>query len=316
MPNGAMMDAPIRIFGDWGTSRLRLYLRQGKSVLDGRDGPGVGALTASPEATFLELIKPWREARPESALLCGMVGSRNGWVEAPYASCPAGPDELRARMVRFEADGLPVAIVPGLSCVNPLGGPDVLRGEETQIFGALAQHPDLKAGRHLLALPGTHTKWAVVEDGRLVTFLTAPVGELFALLRDHSTLAKAAAGDAQASAAGFALGLKRQAEAGPASLPHLLFETRSRQLLDGLPAADAMGFLSGLLIGADVAGAAAWFGDAAKVVLIGDPALTDLYAKALAARGVAALPLDGEAAVLAGLLALSREPTGEIHALA
>ena len=310
------MDPSISIFGDWGTSRLRLYLRQGKSVLDRRDGPGVSALSQSPEQTFLDLVGDWREAGPSGAILCGMVGSRIGWVEAPYAPCPATADDLRARVMKIQADGLPVSIIPGLSCVNPLGGPDVMRGEETQILGALAMDADLQKGRHLLVLPGTHSKWTVVEDGAITGFLTAPVGETFALLRQHSTLAAGVAPDVQGSDAGFAMGLARITEKGPALLPHLLFETRARQLLDALPAADSMGFLSGLLIGADAAAARQWFGDLGKVVLVGAPALNDFYGQAIAAQGGHTVAVDGDAAVLAGLSALSPQKNSEFHVLA
>lgn len=309
-------DPSITIFGDWGTSRLRLYLRQGKSVLDRRDGPGIGSLSASPEQTFLDLVGDWREAGPETILLCGMVGSRNGWVEAPYAPCPADAAAISERLVKVQAQGLTVSIVPGLSCTNPLGGPDVMRGEETQILGALALNPELKTGRHLLAMPGTHTKWVVVKDGAIASFLTAPVGETFAVLREHSILAKAAAGDAPATPEGFDLGLSRITDKGAALLPHLLFETRSRQLIDGLPKADAMGFLSGLLIGADAAGAAGWFGQLGKVALIGAPALNALYAKAIKAAGGDSFEIDGDAAVLAGLSSLSSSITRDAHVLA
>ena len=314
------MDPSVTIFGDWGTSRLRLYLRQGKSVLDRRDGPGIGALQGvSPRDTFLDLVGDWREAKPSLALLCGMVGSRNGWVEAAYAPCPAGPADIRERLLHLDADGLPVAIVPGLSCLNPLGGPDVMRGEETQILGALELDPTLKRGRRLLALPGTHTKWVVVEDGAIASFLTAPVGEIYALLREHSILAKAAPGDAETSeglAAGFARGLARIVEHGPGSLPHLIFETRSRQLLDGLPKDEAMGFLSGLLIGGDVATTSSWFGDLGQVSLIGAPALSALYAQAIAAHGGSSVSVDGDAAVLAGLTTLSPAQNSGVHVLA
>lgn len=313
------MDPSVTIFGDWGTSRLRLYLRQGKSVLDRRDGPGIGALTSSPRDTFLDLVGDWREAKPSLALLCGMVGSRNGWAEAAYAPCPAGPADIRARLLHLDADGLPVAIVPGLSCRNALGGPDVMRGEETQILGALELEPTLKRGRRLLALPGTHTKWVVVEDGAIASFLTAPVGEIYALLREHSILAKAAPGDAETPegvAAGFTRGLARIVEQGPARLPHLIFETRSRQLLDGLPKDEAMGFLSGLLIGGDAAAASSWFGDLGQVSLIGAPALSALYAQAIAAHGGSSVSVDGDAAVLAGLTTLSPAQNSGVHVLA
>lgn len=310
------MDPSISIFGDWSASRLRLYLRQGKSVLDRRDGPGVSTLTKSPEQTFLELVGDWREALPSGAILAGMVGSRIGWVEAPYAPCPATVDDLRQRVVTIEADGLPVSIIPGLSCVSPLGGPDVMRGEETQILGALAMNPALKRGRHLLVLPGAHSKWAVVEDGAITGFLTAPVGETFALLRQHSTLAAGVAAEIEGSAAGFALGLARICEKGPALLPHLLFETRARQLLETLPAADATGFLSGLLIGADTAAARQWFGPLDEVTLIGAAAANDLYRQAINSQGGQAVAVDGDSALLAGLSALSSSKSKASHVLA
>jgi 2-dehydro-3-deoxygalactonokinase len=310
------MDSSVTIFGDWGTSRLRLYLRQGKSVLDRRDGPGIGALAKSPRETFLDLVGDWREAGPSMALLCGMVGSRNGWREAAYAPCPAGAADIRERLLHIDADGLPVAIVPGLSCRNALGGPDVMRGEETQILGALSLNPELAKGRHLLALPGTHTKWVVVEDGAIVSFLTAPVGELYALLREHSILAKAAPGDGPESPEGFARGVARIVEQGPARLPHLIFETRSRQLLDGLPKDEAMGFLSGLLIAGDTATTSSWFGDLGQVSLIGAPALSALYAQAIAAHGGSSVTVDGDSAVLAGLTTLSPAQNSGVHVLA
>ena len=300
------MDQDVVIVGDWGTSRLRLWLRQGKSVIHRRDGPGIAALADSPEKTFLDLVGDWREARPSGALLCGMVGSRIGWVEAPYAPCPADPAAVAGKTIRFQADGLPVTLVPGLSCANPLGGPDVMRGEETQIFGALALSPALKTGRHLLVLPGTHNKWTVVEDGRVTGFVTAPVGETFALLKQHSTLAAGGGAQAEGSAEGFRLGLDRIGRHGPARLAHLMFETRSRQLLEGLSSADAMGFLSGLLVGADVAAARDWFGPMEAVTVIGAGALSDLYVQALAKLDVGAAVIDGDAAVLAGLSAISR----------
>src|SRR5512146_2097916 len=180
------------IAGDWGTSRLRLSLCLGERVLEARQGPGIGALRQPAGEVLRQLIAAWRERHgPLPLVLCGMAGSRNGWREAPYLPCPADLRALPEAALRFEADGAPVAIAPGLSCQSRLGTPDVMRGEETQIAGALTLHPGLGAGRHLLCLPGTHTKWACLEDGRLRDFLTAFSGELFALLRDGSTLTRA-----------------------------------------------------------------------------------------------------------------------------
>lgn len=179
-----------------------------------------------------------------------------------------------------------------------------MRGEEAQIIGAIRLAPELGQGRRLVCHPGTHAKWAVIEDGRITGFQTAMTGELFALLRDHSTLGRVG-GEAATPGDGFALGLARAEETAEAGLLHALFETRSRQLIDGWGAAFAMDFLSGLLIGADVGGALAQFGrEAGEVALIGDPALAERYGRALARRGVAVRSLSGEDCALAGLVAI------------
>jgi 2-dehydro-3-deoxygalactonokinase len=212
---------------------------------------------------------------------------------------------LRSALVRFEAHELHVAIVPGASCTNRLGAPDVMRGEETQIVGALAIRPALATGRSLLCLPGTHTKWVCVEDGRIRDFLTAMTGELFALLRDHSMLAKAGATGGGAGD-GFARGLdEAQAWSGGAGLIHALFGARSRQLIEGASKDWALAFVSGLLIGSDVGGAIGLFGGSRDVVLVGDPALNDLYVHALRKREIQALSLDGGDCSLAGLRSLA-----------
>ena len=293
------------IAGDWGTTQLRLYLCDGATVLDRVNGPGIAALSESPEKTFVPLTAGWAARHKSlSAHLCGMVGSRNGWVETPYVRCPANMNALRAGLMKFEAAGMRISIVPGLSCTNPLGAPDVMRGEETQIFGALASTPSVANERRLFALPGTHTKWAVVENGIIQHFLTSPTGELFALLKDHSTLGRAGGDFTEHSPENFMRGIARQAEVSDASLTHVLFETRSRQLLDGMTKSEAMSFLSGLLIGADVAGASRWIDGKAAVTLIGDPKLNELYARALAFHGFETVSLTGEDCALNGLRAL------------
>ena len=300
------------IAGDWGTSRLRLSLCCGDRVLESLQGPGIGGLREPAGEALRALIAGWRQAHgPLPILLCGMAGSRNGWREAAYLPCPVDLGALGAAALRFEADGAPVAIAPGLSCRSRLGSPDVMRGEETQIAGAIALHPGLASGSHLLCLPGTHTKWASLEDGQVRDFLTALTGELFALLRDGSTLLRAAnAGPEAESVAGdpregFERGIEDAAAPGSPSLLHGLFGVRSRQLLDGRSRDWALAYLSGLLIGADVRGAIPLFAAATKeAVLIGDGALNERYAYALRRQGIGASCLDGEDCALAGLRTL------------
>jgi 2-dehydro-3-deoxygalactonokinase len=301
------------IAGDWGTSRLRLSLCLGDRVLETRQGPGIGALREPAPDALRPLLAGWRQTHgPLPLLLCGMAGSRNGWRETAYLPCPADVHTLGRSALRFESDGATVAIAPGLSCTSRLGSPEVMRGEETQIAGALALHPDLGSGSHLLCLPGTHTKWAWLEDGRVRDFLTALTGELFALLRDASTLTRAAgAAGTQGTTApsgagdgGFERGLEAAASLGTASLLHALFAVRSRQLIEGRSHEWALSYLSGLMIGADVHGAVPLFGARGETVLIGDGALNERYAKALRREGIAASCLDGEECALAGLRTL------------
>ncbi|OYQ31495.1 hypothetical protein CHU95_20325 [Niveispirillum lacus] len=298
-------DTPF-IAGDWGTSNLRLWLCGADgTVLDRADGPGVAAVPGRAEAAFLDATAAWRAADgPLPALFCGMVGSTIGWVEAAYHPCPANVGSLASGLTRFTALGATMAIIPGLSTRNPQGAPDVMRGEETQILGALASHPDLGIGRRLLCLPGTHAKWVLLRDGTVVMFQTGFSGELFALLRGHSVLGRGTDGLLPQIGPAFIQGVQRSLTSAP--LPHLLFEARSRQLLEGMSAQDALSFLSGLVIGADVVGGIAMAADGldGPVTLVASPILTDAYAAALAATGRDTVALDGGELALAGLLSV------------
>jgi 2-dehydro-3-deoxygalactonokinase len=293
-------------------------------VLDQREGPGIGVLAAQPDrsdfaALLAKLTTDWtRDHGRLSVYFCGMVGSRNGWREAPYVPCPADARALSASMLRIESSGQPIAIAPGVQCTNPRDVPDVMRGEETQIVGALSDNPQLANGRHVLGLPGTHTKWVLVEDGHIASFQTSLAGELYALLRDHSTLARAggtaADGDTSMHRASFELGLARSRQLVGVPLSHVLFEIRSRQLIEGLPRSAALAVLSGLIIGQDVAGALPLFESALSesrtIHLIGAPHLLDLYGLAFSAHRVTAHPMDATRATVTGLQRLSENVRG------
>jgi 2-dehydro-3-deoxygalactonokinase len=231
-----------------------------------------------------------------------MVGSRNGWVEIPYVDCAADAAAWRAGATHSSLDVVPVTIAAGLACTRTSGAADVMRGEETQIFGAMALNPALATGRHLIALPGTHSKWASVEDGRVTGFQTFLTGELFALLRTHSTLTRDSTDDggAEDEAMGFDAGLARMREGG--HLLGALFEARAAQLRQGANGGWAKGFLSGLVIGAEIAEIADRV--TGRVALIGDTALTDRYFRALAGIDLRPETHDGEACALAGLALL------------
>ncbi|MFY9349380.1 MAG: 2-dehydro-3-deoxygalactonokinase [Sphingobium sp.] len=292
--------AAYQVIGDWGTSRLRLFRVEGETIVARLQGPGIGTVGSGAEAAFAETIAPWLDdGLPASVTLCGMAGARDGWVEAPYADCPADAAVWRTAATRFDWRGVPVTILAGLACTDEEGVPDVMRGEEAQIFGALAHDPALAQGRHLLLLPGTHNKWAWVEDGRITAFRTVPTGELFALLRDRSTLGpRGAPVDPADEAAGFAEGLAR---ATADQLFHSLFASRAMQLRAGRSPGWAAGYLSGLLIGGEVAQMLAHMAPTEEALLIGDARLCGLYAQALAGHAVRAAHRDGDACVLAGL---------------
>ncbi len=296
------------VAGDWGTSHLRLYLCGSDGAALGTvTGPGAAAARGRFAETLKSLLEPWtREHGELPVILCGMVGSSIGWSLAPYVACPTRPEEIAAASIGLESGR--VRIVPGLSCRNRLNAPDVMRGEETQILGALRSHPELARGRRLLCLPGTHTKWVLLEDGSVREFLTAPTGELFALLATHSILVRdvrdGAAPSAEINTAIFARGLAKVGQSAPVSLLHRLFECRSRRLSGDLSAGDAESFLSGLLVGDDVRGAADLLLDDAEgdICIIGAPDLARLYSQAVTACGRRAEVLEGGTAARAGLV--------------
>jgi len=293
------VNTPYAIVGDWGTSRMRLFRIVAGTVVDRIDGPGIGTLDTSPADALLRAMAPWRSQHPPThVVLCGMAGARSGLVEAPYADCPVDAGAWAGHAERLLLDGIRIAVAAGLACTRADGTPDVMRGEETQIFGALHRLPALAQGRRVLALPGTHSKWATLEDGAVREFHTLPSGELYALLRDHSTLARVG-DDPSGEATGFEAGLAG-ARAGRGLLGSL-FQARSAQLRAGHTRGWALGYLSGLIIGCEVEEMLGRHPDSGLIVLIGDPTLTARYRRALDARGIAVELHDGDACALAGL---------------
>lgn len=286
---------------DWGTTNLRAWRvgDDGDVEAEQTFPCGVGRLEPGrAAAVFHEQVRPALGAEELPALMCGMIGSTLGWAVAPYVPCPAGLQDLAAGLTEV-APGM--RIVPGARNAGPFGSSDVMRGEETQILGWAAAHAP--RGRHVICHPGTHPKWAVVEDGRLVRFATAMSGELFDLLRRHSVLKTEEAADDEAA---FDAGVEAAGDGG--ALAGRLFSVRARVVADGAAPESSASYLSGLLIGAEVAAMPAHVGaeGCADVVLIGAPRLCRWYARALEARGVRTEAVDGEDAALLGLTALAR----------
>ena len=295
------MSEAVFIAGDWGTSRLRLYLCDAGGTVLAR-GEGEGASVPDCAARFAAAVAPWDKAHGIlPAILGGMVGSTIGWREVPYLKCPAKPSAIAAAALRFDVDGRGIAILPGLTCRGKTGAPDVMRGEETQILGALRLHPNLAKGRHLLCMPGTHAKWVLAADGAVTQFQTALSGELFELLRRHSVLARDS-GDVDPQSPAFALGLDFARQNRKADLLYLLFSARSRVVTGEMAKTDAASYLSGLILGKDIATAMALFEFDGPVQLICTAALAALYGKALGAYDVKSAAIDGDRAALAGLV--------------
>jgi len=272
---------------DWGSSRLRAWrLDHAGTVLDERaSDDGASRLqggAAAFDAAWLRLTDGW-PAVPTIA--CGMVGSAHGWREAPYLDCPRALDALHEGLVRVATSrGNTVHLVPGLMQRGP--APDVMRGEETQLAGLLQAAPELAAHARVV-MPGTHSKWVDLVDGRVQRFATRMTGELFALLRDHSVLARLMAPGAATDDAAFDHGVATAQAGEGADLARWLFGVRARGLFGELAPEASAEFLSGLLIGAEIASALRE--DAgAPLALVGEPALTQRYARALHAFGRAA----------------------------
>jgi 2-dehydro-3-deoxygalactonokinase len=268
---------------DWGTSSLRGYrlAADGRVLEQRRSDQGIGASQGRFAATLAALIDGW----PGDVVLCGMIGSRNGWIELPYVPCPADAAALAAAMQPLQDPALPgrtLWFVPGVAS-SAAAVPDVMRGEETQLIGLLdalagsGQEPDGCS----VCLPGTHSKWVDLRHGRIAALATMMTGELYALLRRHSLLARLMeAGDAHFDGAVFDAGVQRSGE--PGGLLHHLFGVRSLGLFERLSAAAAPSYLSGLLIGHELR---ARLPLAPQVHLIGGSGLLDRYAHALHALG-------------------------------
>ena len=293
---------------DWGTSNLRAWAmsRDGRALAEGGSDKGMGTLDPDGfEPALLDVAGPWLDgaARPVPVVVCGMAGARQGWAEAPYAPVPCVPLAATAARPATSDPRIDVSILGGLRQDRPA---DVIRGEETQIAGFLTLNPKFDG---VVCLPGTHTKWALLSAGEVVSFRTAMTGEMFRLLADRSVLRHglsdgAPDADAFATAVGDAL-------SRPEALAVELFGIRAAGLLRGMAPEAARGRLSGLLIGAELAAMRPyWLGQ--QVAVIGAAGLSALYLRALRDQGLAPVETRGDAVTLAGLVAARarlKEPT-------
>lgn len=305
METGRERDGATLIALDWGTSSLRGFLMDGNGgVLEQRANahgiqnlpqPGIPGF----EQAFAELCGDWLATRAAGGLPVvagGMVGSAQGWAEAPYVDCPADTGTLAQHAVAVDsASGARILIAPGVTYAPPDAPPDILRGEEIQIAGVLADHPDW-ARDACMVLPGTHSKWVQVADGRVTRFASYMTGELFAVLTRHSILGRLMptdaenAADAEARDAAFAHGVREARAGGPGDLPHQIFSARTLGITRRMAPELLKDYLSGLLIGHEMVSGLARMGGALgsgrPLLLVGDGTLCRRYVQGLGLLGV------------------------------
>ncbi|MET0937463.1 MAG: 2-dehydro-3-deoxygalactonokinase [Luteibacter sp.] len=296
---------------NWGSSNFRAFLiGEGGVVQDAFAEPkGIGSLDRDGMALQIErLVQRWPDAQPIYA--CGMVGSNVGWEEVGYAECPIGLDGLASNLHACTIAGRLMHIVPGLACRREAdGAPDIMRGEETELFGLL------RAGRlprdGIVALPGTHSKWVRLADGRVMEFMTAMSGEIFDRLTAAGMLASIVAAPA-APGPSFAAGV--QAGVGRAfGLGTQLFGVRAKVIRKDLARDDAASYLRGLLIGTEIADARGLYPMPDHVVtLVGAAAVCALYGEALAALGIRSVTVDAGDASAQGFAAMHASHDGAI----
>lgn len=291
---------------DWGTSNLRAWGigADGESIFALASAQGMSKLTRNAYAGVLSQLlvdSVDAGAPPVDLVICGMAGARQGWMEAPYLDAPADLGALADKAVApaMQDRRFSPRILPGV-CQRLAGNEDVMRGEETQLLGLSALMPGF-AG--VVCMPGTHSKWVEMNGRRVERFTTAMTGELFDVLGTHSVLRHSLGGDQNGPdrEGGFETGLADGIE-GPQRLPAMLFKVRAGSLLTGRTPAWSAGYLSGVLIGAEIGCQRDWIG-AGAIPVLGDPKLASLYRRGLALIGARSQIIDGTEATLAGLKA-------------
>jgi 2-dehydro-3-deoxygalactonokinase len=283
---------------DWGTSNLRAWAvgRDGGILHEASSPQGMAKLTREEfEPALLALVGGWlAEGRKTLVVACGMVGARQGWIEVPYSEAPCPPASAQsARSPQTSDPRLDVRIIAGVMQREPA---DVMRGEETQIAGLLQQTPGFDG---VICMPGTHTKWVRVNDGKIVEFKSCMTGEVFGLLAEQSVLRFSVGGDGwdenEYAAA------VRAALAQPEGFAGALFSIRASSLTAGLTQAVANARLSGLVIGTELAATKAYWSNGVSIIDNGRQAA--LYAAALKIAGAVTTLLPAQDVTLAGLRA-------------
>ena len=297
---------PILISADWGTSSFRAFLLDRKGdILERRETPEGIMKVANGDfgATFSILMGQWLNRYPDiPVLLSGMIGSEQGWALAPHLSLPTRLTDLSSALhpVPLAAEKR-VFIVPGLTTIGAHGVPDIIRGEETQIFGVLDNE---HAGTSVFCLPGTHSKWVTIADGAITGFQTALTGEALSVLSDHSILGRLMEGSNNQNEAAFFQGLNRAMEEG--GLLHHLFGVRSQGVNRFIPRWALRSYLTGILIGHEIQGMRSIYPRLNTITIIAGQGISEGYEVALQFFGFETTRIDGETAAIRGHVQIAR----------
>lgn len=285
---------PCIITAMWGTTNLSLSLICSKSgdILAQKEGEGISLLKGrSAESVLFTLIDEWIEVYTINGVyLSGMVGSNIGWVEVPYMDCPIQIDRIRTQTKDFVARGMSMKIVPGLRCINPFGQPDVMRGEETELLAWLSKAAPEQLKNSIVCIPGTHAKWVKIKNGKVDSFFTSVVGEVFHLLSNNGILTGPQGPKSVHLTTVFRKALKDITDY-PETLLTLMFAARANAICGNFSSDYSADYLSGLLIGADLNVAIKTFGRTVfkvPVPIIGAQHLAQLYAEGLSQLGLSA----------------------------
>lgn len=282
---------------NWGTSNFRAYKLDAQGHVEAEKSSVRGAITVPSggfqDALMAEILE-WMDMRDNRILMCGMVGARRGWKEAPYLQVPAAFEQVVQGVIKLDVDGLDARIVPGLIGMDSDGVPDVMRGEETEILGCSTE----VGNNAIFCLPGTHSKWVRMDNGKIASFSTSMTGDLFKAIRE-STILRSCTQHEPNDESAFLLGVARAGHDG--ELGHQLFGVRTLVLTGKMSDTSASSYLSGLLIGSEVRDMARKEDD---VHLIGEATLCGLYQKALHEFGNNST-IEPEGAALRGLLRIA-----------
>lgn len=291
------------IAADWGTTHMRAWaIGEEDNVLAFRESnEGMKDLQQNEfEPVLLKLIESWLDdTKVTTVMACGMVGSKQGWVETPYLKTPCVPiDNQQLTIATTKDNRIKVNFVPGVMQNNSA---DIMRGEETQIAGFINKNPDFNG---VVCLPGTHTKWVNVKEGQITSFKTFMTGELFGVISNH-TLIRHSISIKGWNQAGFEAGI-HEGFNNPGSIASNLFSLRAESIVNDLDRDQARSTLSGLLLGVELNGAQT-FWENSNVIIIGSQLLSDNYHQGLKILGGQSQLFSLETATLSGLSFAYRE---------